>query len=88
MGVFEIAGLLPTNKFGKRTNWTSRGSSAQIREDREGPWMNSAEGTGVYHASRTTFSVFTVHKYAKSKSALYSYVFLRQFSVSVKFLAW
>jgi hypothetical protein len=54
----------------------------------KGPWINGAEGTGVYHASRTTFSVFTVHKYAKSKSALYSYVFLRQFSVSVKFLAW
>jgi hypothetical protein len=63
MGVFKIAGLLPTDKFGKRTNWTSRGS-------------------------RITFSVFTVHKYAKSKSALYSYVFPKQFSASVKFLAW
>jgi hypothetical protein len=35
MGAFKIAGLLPTDKFGKTANWTSRGSSAQIREDRE-----------------------------------------------------
>jgi hypothetical protein len=32
-------------------------ASAQIREDRE--------NTGVYHASRTTFSVFTMNKALK-----------------------
>jgi hypothetical protein len=35
------------------------------------------QGTGVYHASMTTFSAFTANKvrYAKSKSAFYSYIF-------------
>jgi hypothetical protein len=41
-------------------------ASAQIREDREiffkGPCINVAEGTCVYHASRTTLSAFTVNK--------------------------
>jgi hypothetical protein len=84
MGAYKIAGLLPTDKFGKRTNWTSRGSSAQIREDRE---VFSKVRGSMARRAQTTFSVFTVHKYAKSKSTLYSYVFPRQFSVSVKFLA-
>jgi hypothetical protein len=40
-------------------------ASAQIRENREvfsRIRASMVEGTGVYHASRTTFSAFTVNK--------------------------
>jgi hypothetical protein len=68
MGAFKIAGLLPTDKFGKTANWTSRGSSAQIREDCEVFQRSVDQWRGGHRAQKPVscikdniFSIITVN---------------------------